>query len=71
MRTNVSFFLLRDEGFHGWSCEMLYREGVGGVKYYEFLNVQLSLLMQKYCCGHFPFVELNTVVSLRTVQVIR
>lgn len=59
MKSNANqclfFFWLKDEGFHGRSRWMLDREGVGR-------DVQLSLLMQKYCCGHFPLVELNTVV---------
>lgn len=56
------FFWLNDEGFHGRSREMFYREDVGWIKYDKLHNVQLSLLMQKYCCGHFPLVQLNTVV---------
>lgn len=67
MRTNV-FFFLRDEGFHGRSCEILYRKGVGWIKYDELHNVQLSLLMQKYCCGHFS-LGAEYRCALRTVQV--
>lgn len=64
----MSFFFLRDEGFHGRSCEIRYRKGMGWIKYDELHNVQLSLLMQKYCCGHFS-LGAEYRCALRTVQV--